>query len=97
MPAPAKAANDGKDAYLVKKQFFSISSDNFKRTPNWVTWHLIKTGFGKVKRPRSVPFHPSPELPNGFLIVKPSDYRFATAAFECRHLCSNTDHDATTE
>jgi endonuclease G, mitochondrial len=96
MPAEAKAEETSKNAYLIKKEFFTISYNNSKGTPNWVAWHLRKDDFGKAKRPRPAPFHPD-KLPDDFLVVKPSDYRFATTAMERGHMCPNADRDATTE
>jgi len=97
MPAAAKTEASSKDAYLLKKEFFAISYNNSKGTPNWVAWNLRKDDFGSAKRPVPAPFHPDGDLPATFHEVKPADYKFATTAFDRGHMCPNADRDQSKE
>jgi endonuclease G len=96
MPAKATTDKSHKDAYLLKKEFFAVSYNNSKGTPNWVAWNLRKDDFGDAARPKDA-FHPDSELPTGFLKVRPTDYIFTATGFERGHMCPNADRDATTE
>jgi len=97
MPAKASAEESNKDAYLLKKEFFTISYNDTKGTPNWVAWNLVKSDFGTAKRPVPAPFHPDAELPATFHKVTPADYKFSNTAFDRGHMCPNADRDQSKE
>src|SRR2546430_1413772 len=44
MGNPSKA-DEAKDNYLMKKEFFALSYNDGKGTPNWVSWRLVKDDF----------------------------------------------------
>jgi endonuclease G, mitochondrial len=89
-PSKATEETDDKDNFLMKKEWFALSFNNSKATPNWVSWRLAKEDVGD-KRPEPGPFKPDDLLPKGFHHAKPADYRFATTGFERGHMCSNAD------
>ena len=73
MGNPSRAAADprDKDNFLLKKPYFSLSYNNGKGTPNWVSWRLTQDDLGNAKR---VPFFPDQTLPRGFRRIFPKDY-----------------------
>jgi len=81
----------------MKKDWFSLSFNNSKGTPNWVSWQLVASDFGHAPRPEPDPFAPDTTLPAGFRRVKPSDYKFTHTAMDRGHMCPNADRDKTTE
>lgn len=85
-PSKAKANEGDKDNFLMKKDFFALSYNNTKGTPNWVSWRL--TGTDKGNAPRK-PFHPDPELPEGFKRIVPADY--TGSGFDRGHMCPHSD------
>jgi endonuclease G len=95
---PSNATDDptSKDNYLMKKEWFALSYNNSKASPNWVSWQLLEDEVGD-KRPEPGPFKPDETLPNGFHRVKPADYRYATTGFERGHMCSNADRGKSLE
>jgi hypothetical protein len=58
-PSNAKDDPGDKDNYLVKKEFFALSYNNARGTPNWVSWRLTKDDLGDAPRSgRSTPTPP---------------------------------------
>src|SRR4051812_37001003 len=51
-PSKATADETNKDNFLMKKEFFALSYNNKKGTPNWVSWVLTKDTIGDKARPR---------------------------------------------
>ena len=39
-PSEARHDTSDKDNYLMEKKYFTLSYNNSKGTPNWVSWHL---------------------------------------------------------
>src|SRR6266567_6258519 len=70
-PSGATADESKKDNFLMEKEFFALSYNNTKGTPNWVSWHLTKAEIGNAPR---FPFHPDEDLPDGFRRILPKDY-----------------------
>jgi endonuclease G len=95
---PSKATDnaENKDNYLMKKEWFALSYNNSRGTPNWVSWQLVKEDIGN-KRPEPGPFEPDDTLPKGFHRVKPADYKYAKTGFERGHMCNNADRGKTLE
>jgi endonuclease G len=88
MGNPSQASDDGrdKDNFLMKKEFFTLSYNNTKGTPNWVSWRLADSDLGTAPRK---PFHPDDELPSGFKKVTPKDYN--GSGFDRGHMCPHDD------
>jgi endonuclease G len=91
-PSHAKADVDDKDNFLMEKEFFALSYNNSKGTPNWVSWHLTKTDLGTAAR---VPFYPDETLPRGFKRITPKDY--TGGGFDRGHMCPHSDRTASNE
>ena len=74
MGNPSQASPDPsqKDNFLMNKEFFALSYNNSKGTPNWVSWHLTKEDFGDAPRKRQ--FDPDDTLPSGFTKITHRDY-----------------------
>src|SRR5436309_2701224 len=51
MGNPSGAKDDGtdRDNFLMKKEFFALSYNTSKGTPNWVSWRLVKDDLGHAK------------------------------------------------
>src|SRR3954447_8734535 len=81
-PSQALEVASHKNNFLVKKDFFALSYNNVKGTPNWVSWRLAKENLGNAPRK---PFFPDTTLPSGFKQVLPSDY--SNSGFDRGHMC----------
>jgi endonuclease G len=88
-PSQAKADTSQKDNFLMEKDFFALSYNNSKGTPNWVSWRLVKTDLGNSPR---FPFHPDEDLPPGFNQITPKDY--TGGGFDRGHMCPHSDRSA---
>jgi endonuclease G len=91
-PSNATTAPADADNYLMVKPYFTLSYNNSKGTPNWVSWRLKAEDIGSAPR---VPFYPDSELPRGFLKVTPKDY--SGSGFDRGHMCDHSDRSATPE
>ena len=92
MGMPSKAGEQDKNDFLLKKKNFVLSYNNKKGTPNWVSWHLTKADLGTAPR---LDFHPDADLPAGFKVVTPADYK--GGGFDRGHMCPHSDRTATEE
>src|SRR4051794_12246003 len=63
-PSGAKHDSSHHDNYLMVKEYFALSYNDKKGTPNWVSYRLRKSDMGKAPRPDA--FHPDSELPRSF-------------------------------
>lgn len=88
-PSQAKADASQKDNFLMEKDFFALSYNNSKGTPNWVSWRLVKTDLGTAPR---FQFHPDEDLPTGFNQITPKDY--TGGGFDRGHMCPHSDRGA---
>ena len=88
-PSQAKADVSQKDNFLMEKDYFALSYNNSKGTPNWVSWRLVKTDLGSAPR---FQFHPDEDLPNGFVQISPKDY--TGGGFDRGHMCPHSDRSA---
>jgi endonuclease G len=90
-PSNAKADGSDKDNFLMEKKFFTLSFNNTKGTPNWVSWELSKDDLGKAKRKPT--FDTDTTLPSGFTRVETGDY--TSSGFDRGHMCPHSDraHD----
>lgn len=79
------------DNYLMVKSQFTLSYNNTKGTPNWVSWHL-STGW-KGTEPRCNCFNSDNQLPLSFYHTTDNDYN--ASGFDRGHLCPSNDRDKT--
>lgn len=92
-PSAASPDPSQKDNFLMNKDFFALSHNNSKGTPNWVSWHLAKHYLGDAPRKRQ--FDPDNTLPSGFTKIVHRDY--TNSGFDRGHMCPRSDRDKTTE
>ena len=88
-PSQAKADTAQKDNFLMEKSHYTLSYNNGKGTPNWVSWHLSKKDLGNAPRKA---FHPDESLPRGFTQITPKDY--TDGGFDRGHMCPHSDRSA---
>jgi endonuclease G, mitochondrial len=89
---PSKAGKDPNNYLLTKKQY-SISYNNSKHIPNWVSWKLTAADIGAV--PRRNNFDMDTSLPQGWYQVKSSDY--SGSGYDRGHMCPAADRSANVE
>jgi len=99
-PSQATATPINKDNYLLMKPQFSLSYNNSKGIPNWVSWHVGASDITKqVKRCKASEdrddFEPDSSLPAGFTLVNPDDYR--GSGFDRGHMTPSGDRTANQE
>jgi endonuclease G len=88
-PSGATADQSDKDNFLMEKDYFALSYNDSKGTPNWVSWQLTKDDLGNAPRK---PFYPDKDLPAGFKQVTPKDY--VGGGFDRGHMCPHSDRAA---
>ena len=88
-------SNAGKDEnnYLLTRKQYSLSYNNTKHIPNWVSWKLTAADIGSV--PRRNNFDADNTLPNGWYQVKSTDY--SGSGYDRGHMCPAADRSATVE
>lgn len=89
MGNPSKATIDktnDKD-FLMRKAEYVLSFNNETGCPNWVSWHLNASWIGNA--PRKDRFRPDPDIPEGWLQVRPKDYDLT--GFDQGHMCDSKD------
>lgn len=86
-------ANTDANNYLLRRTEYTLSFNNSKGTPNWVSWHLNEDWTGS--RGRCNCFMQDPALPSSFYSPTENDYR--GSGFQRGHLCPSADRDATDE
>jgi endonuclease G len=91
-PSNATADPANADNFLMVKQYFALSYNNSKGTPNWVSWRLTADDIGTAPR---VAFYPDSDLPGGFHKIKPADY--TAFGFDRGHMCDHSDRSATAD
>jgi len=94
MGNPSQASPDPsqKNNFLMNKEFFALSYNNSRGTPNWVSWHLTKEDFGDAPRKRQ--FDADDSLPSGFTKITHRDY--TNSGFDRGHMCPHSDRDKNT-
>jgi DNA/RNA endonuclease G (NUC1) len=75
------------DNYLMVIPQYTISYNNTKHTPNWVSWHLSSTWLGGIDRQND--FRANPDLPAGWYQVGSSE--FSGSGFDRGHMCPSAD------
>ncbi|MBD0347353.1 MAG: DNA/RNA non-specific endonuclease [Coleofasciculus sp. Co-bin14] len=73
--------------YLLQKPQYSLSYNNDKGIPNWVSWQLNKSWMGDA--PRQNDFRPDDTLPAGWYRVKPTDY--TNSGYDRGHMTPSED------
>jgi len=89
---PSNASNSvvNYDNYLIDRSQYSLSYNNSKHIPNWVSWHLSSAWKGST--PRQNNFSTDPALPSAMYAVSTSDY--TNSGFDRGHMCPSDDRDA---
>ncbi len=92
---PSDATTDpaNRTNYLMIKPFYSLSYNEPKGIPNWVTWRLDESDLGHA--PRKQMFDADTALPVNFHHITHRDY--SGSGFDRGHLCPHSDRAATTE
>lgn len=88
-PSQAKADVAQKDNYLMEEDYFTLSYNDSKGTPNWVSWRLARNDLGNAPR---FQFHPDEGLPAGCTQITPRDY--TGGGFDRGHMCPHSDRSA---
>lgn len=79
--------------YLLTNNYYSSSYSKSRGTPNWVSWHLVKSDYGKVSRTND--YQPNYNLPAGWYRVLFSDY--ANSSYSRGHNCPSGDRTSSVE
>ena len=94
-PSDATTEIENEQNFLLKKNGYTISYNNYLHIPNWVAWHLSKEDLGEISR--SDKFVPDNSLPKEWYKVKKSDYQFPLYGFDRGHVCPSADRTSTQE
>jgi endonuclease G len=90
MGKPSKTAAGNDDDFLVREPYFTLSYNNSKGTPNWVSWHLSTDHLGTAERRKR--FIVDDLLPENFSRIKHNDY--TNSGFQRGHMCPHSDRAA---
>ncbi|MGO9567766.1 MAG: DNA/RNA non-specific endonuclease [Desulfomonilaceae bacterium] len=95
MGNPSKATTDqtNKDNYLMNKDYFVLSYNDSKGTPNWVSWRLDTRYLGNL--PRLPLFATDDTLPAAFTKITHHDY--TNSGFDRGHMCPHADRSSDEE
>jgi len=86
-PTNATADTLNANNYLMVKSQYSLSYNNTKHIPNWVSWHVGKTDLDTFSRQNN--FRPDKTLPRSWYKVTPADY--SKTGFDKGHQCPSGD------
>src|SRR5262245_48129915 len=92
-PSTATKDHDNKDNFLMTKEYFALSYNNARGTPNWVSWQVGKEHLGDA--PRKQTFNTDNHLPKEFHHVTTKDY--SGGGFDRGHMCPHGDRGADKE
>jgi len=85
-PSNATTDESKRENFLLKKDFFALSYNDDKGSPNWVSWRVVEDDLGEARR---FAFKPDASLPSGFTKITTKDY---TGSFFNRgHMCPHSD------
>jgi endonuclease G len=88
-PSGAKADPRNPLNFLIDRPQYSLSYNNDRRIPNWVSWELNQSWIGTT--PRQDDFRPDPTLPANWYRVLSSDY--SRSGFDRGHMIPSADRD----
>jgi endonuclease G len=91
-PSGATPDPANRDNYLHVKPYFTLSYNDTKGTPNWVSWRVTSADLGTADRKRQ--FDTDYTLPRGFRLVTSLDYK--DSGFDRGHMCPHSDRAAST-
>jgi endonuclease G len=89
-PSNATADPANRDNYLMVKPYYTLSYNDQKGTPNWVSWRVTQADLGEAPRKRE--FDADSTLPAGFKAVTHQDY--TSSGFDRGHICPHSDRAA---
>jgi hypothetical protein len=89
IPLDAYASGD----YLIDRKYWVASSNPNRLVPNWVSWQLVASDLGTLKRPKPEPFAEDTALPNTMTHVGRRDY--AGSGYDRGHMCPSADRNTT--
>lgn len=90
-PSEARTRLTDKDNYLLREPYFTLSYNDTKGTPNWVSWHLSTDYLGNA--PRRKRFVADDLLPDELSHITHNDY--TNSGFQRGHMCPHSDRAAT--
>ncbi|MEO2076965.1 MAG: DNA/RNA non-specific endonuclease [Bacillus sp. (in: firmicutes)] len=92
-PSGATADVSNSNNYLMTKPQYTLSYNNSKHEPNWVSWHLGSTDLGST--PRQDNFRADTALPTGWYRVTSTE--FSGSGFDRGHMCPSEDRTASVD
>jgi endonuclease G, mitochondrial len=92
-PSGATADVSNENNYLMDKNYYVMSYNRSRATPNWVSWYVGPSTIGNA--PRQDNFRGDTELPTGWYKVTSTSY--TGSGFDRGHNCPSADRSATVE
>ena len=86
-PSGATANTSNSNNYLMTKPQYTLSYNNSKHEPNWVSWHLDSSNLGSTTRQDD--FRVDPTLPTGWYQVTANE--FSGSGFDRGHMTPSGD------
>lgn len=77
--------------YLMDKEYYKLSYNRDRGTPNWVAWHVSRKDLGKMSRAND--FRPDADIPGNWYQVSQTSYM--GSGFDRGHNCPSGDRTAT--
>ncbi|MBL7710766.1 MAG: DNA/RNA non-specific endonuclease [Chitinophagaceae bacterium] len=92
---PSRAATiiDSTRNYLLRKQYYALSYNKDRGTPNWVSWHLFQNDLGSTSRQDD--FRTDNTLPAGWYQVPAN--AFSGSGFDRGHNCPSGDRTSSVD
>jgi endonuclease G len=87
-PSKASADPSTRNNFLLKKEFYALSYNDAKRSPNWVSWRVTADDLGDARR---FAFKPDSQLPAGFTAITTKEY--SGSFFNRGHMCPHSDRN----
>ena len=92
-PSGATTDTSNSNNYLMAKPQYTLSYNNSKHEPNWVSWHLGSSDLGST--PRQDNFRADTLLPTGWYRVTSTE--FSGSGFDRGHMCPSEDRTASVD
>jgi endonuclease G len=89
-PSAASSSMVMANNYLMDKEYYKLSYNREKGTPNWVCWHVGRRDLGKMSRAND--FRPDADLPGDWYQVSQASYM--GSGFDRGHNCPSGDRTA---